>query len=65
MCGVGVEQVLPAVDLVMQQWAAGQRPDVPAEYDVANTSQRVTNFIRSTVDSHAAWSGLHPNPRGS
>jgi UDP-N-acetyl-L-fucosamine synthase len=57
-CGVSSESVLAAVDLVTQEWEKGLRPEVPLDYQVANTSQRVVRFIRSTVHVHKAWAGL-------
>jgi UDP-N-acetyl-L-fucosamine synthase len=63
MCGVRPESVLPAVRQVMSQWGSGERPEVPSDYQVRNTSQRVVNFIRSTVDVHHEWAGLRrPRP---
>ena len=59
MCGVEANQVLPSVALVMGQRAAGHGPDIPAEYHVRNTSQRVANYIQSTIDKHEKWAGLH------
>jgi hypothetical protein len=46
----------------MRQWEKGDRPEVPAEYRVENTSQRVVNFILSTVHGVAAWDGLRRGP---
>jgi UDP-N-acetylglucosamine 2-epimerase len=60
MAGVNGPAVLEAVRLTQDQWAEGLRPEVPAEYQVANTSQRVVNFIRSTVHQADSWLGRRP-----
>jgi len=61
MSGVEPENVLRAVNVVRNQWKSGERAEVPFEYNIRNTSQRVANFMGSTVFSHANWSGLHPH----
>ncbi len=38
--------------------ARGRAPEVPVDYRVTNTSERVVNFILSTAGSHRVWSGL-------
>lgn len=38
--------------------ARGRGPEVPADYRVTNTSERVVNSILSTAGSHRQWSGL-------
>jgi UDP-N-acetyl-L-fucosamine synthase len=35
-----------------------QGPERPADYQIANTSERVVNFILSTAFQHEFWSGL-------
>lgn len=57
-CGVRVDEVVPAVELVMTSGAAGHRPDLPTEYLVNDFSHRVVNLIRSTAGVHAQWAGL-------
>lgn len=64
MCGVRSEAVLAAAALVMSQWSKDERPEIHLEYEVTNTSQRVVNFIRSTIAAHATWAGLRPMSRG-
>ncbi len=36
----------------------GSAPQVPADYMVTNTSERVVNFILSTAGQHKVWAGL-------
>ena len=36
----------------------GAAPALPADYAVANTSERVVNFILSTAGQHRFWAGL-------
>ncbi|MFZ5869227.1 MAG: non-hydrolyzing UDP-N-acetylglucosamine 2-epimerase [Actinomycetota bacterium] len=58
MCGVEPVAVERAVRLVTEQWARGEVAAPPAEYQIRNCSQRVVNFIVSTVDKHHAWAGI-------
>ena len=52
--GVGADAVIDAVALVLDQHERDERPGLPAEYDITDTSRRVVNFIRSTVHHHRA-----------
>jgi UDP-N-acetylglucosamine 2-epimerase (non-hydrolysing) len=36
----------------------GASPELPADYAVTNTSERVVNFILSTAGQHRFWAGL-------
>ena len=38
--------------------ARGTAAEVPADYTVTNTSERVVNFILSTAGQHRFWAGL-------
>ena len=38
--------------------ARGSSPELPADYAVTNTSERVVNFILSTAGQHRFWAGL-------
>jgi UDP-N-acetyl-L-fucosamine synthase len=49
------ERIVAGIRVVMDQPNAG---DVPVEYQITNTSQRVVNFILSTAGQHKMWSGL-------
>lgn len=62
MAGVEKDRVLEAVRTTMRQWGKGERPEVPPEYRIENTSQRVLNFLLSTVHAISAWDGLRRGP---
>jgi UDP-N-acetylglucosamine 2-epimerase (non-hydrolysing) len=55
MCGVAPDRVLRAVDVVMRQHAAGNRPRLVADYDTELSSKVVriilsyTDYVRQTV----------------
>ena len=55
MVDVKPATVLAGVEFAM---ARGRSPEAPTDYCVANTSERVVNFILSTVPQHQQWSGL-------
>jgi len=57
-CGLESDTVVAAVHQVLAQRAAGEVPDPPAEYRILDFSQRVVNFIRSTLHTHHAWAGI-------
>ncbi len=58
MSGLDPAATLDAVALATAAFAAGDRPPVPAEYQIGNCAQRVVHFIRSTVGVHHAWAGI-------
>jgi len=58
VCGLDPENVCQAVAAIIKQYKAGQIPEVPADYQVGNTSQRVVNLILGTARQHRAWSNL-------
>lgn len=55
MVDLAPETVLPGAEFAM---ARGRSPELPADYCVTNTSERVVNFILSTAPQHKQWSGL-------
>jgi UDP-N-acetyl-L-fucosamine synthase len=55
MTDVNPRTVLAGVRFALSRTTA---PAVPADYAVANTSERVVNFMLSTVPQHRFWSGL-------
>ncbi len=65
MTGVGSDEIVSGVRLTLHQWESGERPEVPAEYLIGNTSQRVVNFIQSTVHELDRWIGRRPFPRNN
>jgi len=58
MTGLSAENVVAAVDLVLQDGPGSAQPLLPAEYRIPDTSSRVVRFILSTVGRHRTWSGL-------
>jgi UDP-N-acetylglucosamine 2-epimerase len=60
--GLDSSVVRAAIGQVVEQRAAGDRPPIPAEYAIRNCSQRVVNFLRSTVHVHDAWAGIRRRP---
>lgn len=58
MTGLDPLDVVAAVDVAR----AGHGSDrTPADYRIADTSDRTVRFIMSTARRHAAWSGLRPS----
>jgi UDP-N-acetylglucosamine 2-epimerase (non-hydrolysing) len=58
LTGIGTEAIQRAVDLVIAQWDAGDRPSAPAEYRVTDCSLRVSRLITSLTAVHGEWLGL-------
>lgn len=58
VCGLDSENVRPAVASALAMFAAGERAEVPVDYQVTNTSQRVLNLMLGTARLHRAWSNL-------
>jgi UDP-N-acetylglucosamine 2-epimerase len=54
MTGLDPENVIEAVNLAMRR----EPIVIPDDYQIANCSQRVVDFIVSTVRRHKQWSGL-------
>jgi UDP-N-acetyl-L-fucosamine synthase len=57
MTGLDPRDVVRNVAVAMADHGDGQR-ELPPEYEIGNASQRVTNFILSTVHRHDQWAGL-------
>jgi UDP-N-acetylglucosamine 2-epimerase (non-hydrolysing) len=55
MVDVDPERVVAGVRFVMNR---SGKAEVPIDYQVVNTSERVVNFILSTAPQHKLWSGL-------
>jgi UDP-N-acetyl-L-fucosamine synthase len=49
------DHVVAGIEFAMQR---GRSPQIPADYEISNTSERVVNFILSTAPQHRFWSGL-------
>jgi UDP-N-acetylglucosamine 2-epimerase len=56
--GVRAESVLGAVSMTLGQFETDGAAAVPAEYQIADASRRAVSFIRSTVATHHARSGV-------
>jgi len=48
-------QVVAGLQFAMQR---DRSPQIPADYAITNTSERVVNFMMSTAPQHRFWSGL-------
>jgi UDP-N-acetylglucosamine 2-epimerase (non-hydrolysing) len=59
MTGLHAEDILQALDVVMARSEEHPAPrSMPAGYEIADTSVRVTNFILSTAHRHHRWAGI-------
>lgn len=56
--GLSKDSILDAVAMTLQQNAEDGFVTAPADYQIADTSRRVVNFIRSSAHSHAQRTGL-------
>lgn len=56
--GLHKESILDAIELTLGQIAEDGYVSAPADYQIADTSRRVVNFIRSTAHSHHARTGI-------
>lgn len=56
--GLNSDTILNAVSIVTGQYAAGNVPPIPVDYQHKNVSQRVLNLIVGTAKLSRIWSGL-------
>jgi len=56
MSGTNPKNVLQAIEIVLQSKAI---LSIPKEYQIADTSRRVVNYIVSTVNQHKFWNSLY------
>ena len=63
--GVRPDAVLDGLGTALAQFDAEGPSPVPADYQIADTSRRVANFIRSTFHTHHERSGIRRPPRRS
>jgi UDP-N-acetyl-L-fucosamine synthase len=56
--GIHAGNVIPAMRVAIEQYATGDVPEVPVDYQVDNTSQRVVNLILGLTRLHPEWSGV-------
>ncbi len=62
LTGIDAASIRRSVELVIRQWGEGWRPNVPADYQVADCSVRVSRLIHGLSAVHATWLGLRPKP---
>lgn len=60
--GLDRDTIVSGVELAVSEFRAGLIPPVPADYQIANTSQRVVRLILGTAKLSARWHGLEPRP---
>jgi UDP-N-acetylglucosamine 2-epimerase (non-hydrolysing) len=61
MTGLHAGDVVEAIRLLRSEPDARRAPrEIPAEYQIANTSERAVRFIMSTARRHAGWAGIRP-----
>jgi UDP-N-acetyl-L-fucosamine synthase len=58
LAGSDPASVLAAVALVVGQWEAGWRPNMPEDYRITDTSQRVLRLITGLTPLHRTWNNL-------
>ncbi len=56
--GIDSRNVIPAMRSVITQYQSGEIPEVPSEYQIENTSQRVVNLVLGLSRLHTEWSGV-------
>jgi len=56
--GVESEAILDGVDITLRQFDEDGPAATPADYQIADTSRRVVNFIRSTAKTHHARNSI-------
>lgn len=61
--GVDPDRIVSSVQVAMEQHAAGHRPEVPADYLIRNSSQRVLNLITGTARLDHVWKNLAVHER--
>jgi len=62
--GVESEAILDGVDITLRQFDEDGPAATPADYQIADTSRRVVNFIRSTAKTHHARNSIRvPNSK--
>ena len=57
LTGVDSTSIVSAARRVVRQWEDGARPEVPSDYKIENTSQRVVNLIGCLTQLNHRWSG--------
>mgnify|MGYP001213384610 CR=1 FL=1 len=60
--GLDRDTIVNGVELAIADFQSGNVPPVPADYQIANTSQRVVRLILGTAKLSARWHGLEQRP---
>lgn len=60
LAGTDASSIRAAVALALRQWDRGDRPQVPADYQVSDCSLRVSRLICTLAPLHSNWLGLRP-----
>lgn len=58
MAGLDTDNVIEALENVMTSGADIHEQEIPADYQIRNSSQRVLRFITSTARRHHIWAGV-------
>lgn len=58
LTGLDADVIQESITVVTELWKDGVVPDAPAEYKIANVSQRVVNLIVGTAGLSNSWDGL-------
>lgn len=56
--GLFAQTIIDGVAMAVADFAAGETPPVPADYRIANTSQRVVRLILGTARLNERWHGM-------
>ena len=58
--GLASQTIVDGVTMAMADFAAGEIPPVPVDYQITNTSQRVVRLILGTAGLNERWHGTQP-----
>ncbi len=58
LAGSDPASVLAAVALVVSQWESGWRPNMPDDYRITDTSERVLRLMTGLTPLHRTWNNL-------
>ncbi|MCB1475007.1 MAG: UDP-N-acetylglucosamine 2-epimerase (non-hydrolyzing) [Rhodobiaceae bacterium] len=59
--GLASQTIIDGVTMAMADFAAGEIPPVPVDYQITNTSQRVVRLILGTAGLNERWHGTQPS----
>ena len=57
--GVSADAIVDCIEIVLRQFAEDGRPTIPEDYQIADTSRRTVDFIRSTAHTHHKRAGIY------